>query len=109
MGDGYSVARWAHDPNALRPGGYISGPTQFAVADLALWFLTFSIRGLEPMSVTSELHITFLRPAVGGDLFARAELLRAGRSRINGRVDLWVDGAPDRPVSHAVGTYVPPS
>ena len=105
IGEGFAVARWRHDPAVLRPGGLISGPTQFATADLALWYLSFTVLGLAPMAVTSDLQITFLRPARGGDLLARAELLRAGASRITGRVLLWIDGAPDRPVSHATGNY----
>lgn len=108
LGEGYAVARWIHDDAELRPGGLISGPTQFVLADSALWFLSFTVLGLEAMAVTSDLHLTFLRPAAGGDLLARAELLRAGRSRITGQVRLWVDGDEGRPVSHAVGSYAPP-
>lgn len=105
LGEGFAVARWAYDPATLRPGGLISGPTQFTVADLALWLLSFTVLGLKPMAVTSDVHITFLRPAAGGDLVARAELLRAGRTRISGQVRVWIDGAEDRPVAHAVGGY----
>jgi uncharacterized protein (TIGR00369 family) len=106
MGQGRALARWSHDPSTLRPGGLIAGPTQFELADLALWFLSFTVLGLAPMAVTSELYISFLRPAKGGDLLARAALLRAGKSRISGEVRLWVDGAPDKPVAHVVGAYV---
>lgn len=106
VGQGYAVARWRHDPAALRPGGLISGPTQFTACDLALWFLAFTEFGLAPMAVTTDLNIAFLRPATGGDLLARAELLRGGKRRISGRVLVWVDGTPDRLVSHATGNYV---
>jgi len=105
-GPGSVVARWTHDPATLRPGGLIAGTTQFALADLAFWFLTFTVLGLAPMAVTSELTISYLRPAVGADLFARAELLRAGKTKITGTVRLWVDGAPDKLVSHVVGSYM---
>lgn len=105
IGAGFAVARWRHDAGELRPGGLISGPTQFATADLALWFVSFTVLGLAAMAVTSDLHINFLRPARGGDLIARAELLRAGKTRITGRVLLWIEGAQDRPVSHATGSY----
>jgi uncharacterized protein (TIGR00369 family) len=105
-GPGFALARWIYDPASLRPGGFISGPTQFALADVALWFLTFTVLGLAPMALTSELTISFLRPAVGGDLLARAELLRAGRTAIKGTVRVWVDGAPDKLVSYVVGSYV---
>lgn len=105
IGDGYAVARWAYDPALDRPGGIISGPTVFTACDCALWFLSFTVVGLEPMAVTSDLHITFLRPAMGGDLLARAELIRSGRTRITGDVRVWVDGHADRQVAHAVGSY----
>ena len=105
LGAGYAVARWRHDESQLRPGGLVSGPTQFAAADLALWYLSFTVLGLAAMAVTSDMHIVFLRPARGGDLIARAELLRAGKRRIAGRVLAWIDGDPDRPVSHATGAY----
>lgn len=105
LGDGYAVARWHYDGGTLRPGQLISGPTQFALADTALWFLAFTELGLAPMAVTSDLNIAFLRPAAGGDLLARADLLRAGKSRITGRVTIWVEGEEGRPVSHATGSY----
>jgi uncharacterized protein (TIGR00369 family) len=105
-GPGYIVSRWTYDPTKLRPGGFIAGPTQFSLADTALWFLTFTVLGLAPMAVTSEISIQFLRPAVGGDLLARAEILRAGKAKISGTVRLWVDGAPDKLVSHVVGSYM---
>ena len=105
-GPGYVVSRWTYNPTTLRPGGFIAGPTQFALADTALWFLTFTVLGLAPMAVTSEMTINFLRPAVGGDLLGRAELLRAGKAKITGTVRLWVDGAPDKLVSHVVGSYM---
>lgn len=104
MGHGEAGGRWRHDPRALRPGGFISGPTQFTLADLALWYLSFTVLGLQPMAVTSDLAMTFLRPAVGDDLLATAILLRAGRTRLHGRVELWVAG-DDRPVAHATGGY----
>jgi uncharacterized protein (TIGR00369 family) len=105
IAEGRATARWTHDPAMLRPGELISGPTQFTLADVALWYLSFTLLGLAPMAVTSDLHITFLRPAKGGDLLAGATLLRAGKTRITGDVKLWVDGAPDRLVAHAVGSY----
>lgn len=105
LGEGWAVARWTYDEAALRPGGLISGPIQFAAADLALWYLSFTVFGLAAMALTTDVHIVFLRAARGGDLLARAEVLRAGKRRITGRVLTWVDGDPDHPVSHATGAY----
>ena len=105
LDDARALARWKLDEGDLRPGGYISGPIQFAVADAALWFVTFSHVGLQEMAVTSDLHITFLRPAIGGDLYGRARSVSVGKRRIRGTVDLWVGEDFDRLVSHAVGSY----
>lgn len=106
VGATHVVSRWTYDATTLRPGGFISGPTQFMLADTALWFLTFTVLGIAPMAVTSDMQIHFLRPAIGGDLYARADLLRAGKHKITGTVRLWVDGAPDKPVSFVTGSYM---
>ena len=101
--------RWAYDENLLRPGGYISGPTLFAVADLCGWVLTFTTEGITPMAVTWDVHITFLRPAIGGDVIATARQLKRGRKLIFGDIVMTIDGDPDRPVAHATITYALPA
>jgi uncharacterized protein (TIGR00369 family) len=109
LGVDFAVAHCAVDPALLRPGGYVSGPTQFAVADAALWFLVFAVLGrVEPMALTSELSIRFLRPAQGTDLWARATLHAAGRRNIVGSVAVWTDDREGKPASVAQGTYVLP-
>ena len=97
------------DPARLRPGGFISGPTQFGLADAVLWYALFGAVGIEPMALTSELSIRYLRPAAGAVLWARADLHAAGRRNVVGSVQLWVDDARDRIVSVAQGTYVRPA
>jgi uncharacterized protein (TIGR00369 family) len=108
LGDGMALVRWPYQAAELRPGGYISGPRMFAAADSALWFATFTIVGLEPMAVTSELSIRFVRPAHDGDLMARALLNSVGLRRLVGTVELWIDGQPERPVAIAQGSYARP-
>lgn len=101
--------RWHHDERLLRPGGYVSGPTLFGVADMCGWLLVFATEGITPMAVTWDLHITFMRPAVGGDVIAEARTLKRGKRLVYGDVLMHVDGAPDRPVAHATVTYALPS
>ena len=36
IGDRYAVVEFTVEPDRLRPGGYVSGPTQFGAADAAL-------------------------------------------------------------------------
>ena len=108
LGEGTATARWSFDERELRPGGYISGPRIFGLADSALWFATFTMIGIEAMAVTSEMSVRFLRPAQNGDLLARAVINSAGARRLVGTIELWVDGAPDRLVAVAQGAYARP-
>ncbi|MGK0274813.1 MAG: acyl-coenzyme A thioesterase PaaI-like protein [Ilumatobacter sp.] len=96
-------------PENLRPGGFISGPTQFGLADAALWYLVFGAIGrIEPMAMTSELSMRYLRPAQGSVLWARATLEKAGRRNVVGTVHLWTDDNVDRTTATAQGTYALP-
>ncbi|MEM7412803.1 MAG: PaaI family thioesterase [Myxococcota bacterium] len=105
----HAVAAQAIDQTQLRPGNFVPGPTLFALADLALWYLTFgAIDRIEPMALTSDLSIRFLRPAQGNTAYARADLDKAGRLMVVGTVKIWMDDAPERPVATAQGTYVLP-
>jgi acyl-coenzyme A thioesterase PaaI-like protein len=94
---------------SLRPGGYVPGPTQFAMADVVLWYLSFGVLDrVEPMSLTSELSIRFLRPCVGTTLKARATLDRAGKRSMVGTVRVWADNNENKPSATAQGTYALP-
>jgi uncharacterized protein (TIGR00369 family) len=108
LGSGTATARWRFDDRELRPGGYISGPRIFGLADSALWFATFTVIGIEAMAVTSEMSVRFLRPAQDGDLLARAVINSTSLRRLVGTIELWVDGDPDRLVAVAQGTYARP-
>lgn len=108
LGDGVAVSRWSFDESKLRPGAYVPGPTLFGLADTALWFATFTVIGIEPMAVTSEMSIRFLRPAQNGDVLARATINSVSRRRIVGTIEMWVDGRPDRLVAVAQASYARP-
>lgn len=109
IGADFAVATRPIDASMQRPGGFVAGPSQFSIADSALWYLTFAAIGrIEPMAMTSELSIRFLRPAQGETMFARAELGVAGRRNIVGTVHVWCDDRSDRPTSIAQGTYALP-
>ncbi|NCW49540.1 MAG: PaaI family thioesterase [Actinobacteria bacterium] len=109
LGTGYAISRLEAAEGDLRPGGFISGPTQFGAADAALWFATFVGLGrMEPMALTSELSIRFLRPAIGSVLFARADVDIVTRRSVVGTVKIWCDDDVDRPTATAQGTYAIP-
>ncbi len=104
-----AVARRDVSDAELRPGAFISGPSQFGLADAALWYLVFGATGrIEPMALTSEVSIRYLRPAQGSVLWARATLDVAGRRNVVGTVRVWCDDREDRPTATAQGTYALP-
>jgi uncharacterized protein (TIGR00369 family) len=107
VGPGWAVALIRASEQHLRPGGIISGPTVFGVCDAALYYACFTAIGIEPMVLTSELSIRYLRPARSSELRARADLHHVGVRSVIGTVTAWTDDI-DRPVAVAQGTYVRP-
>ena len=107
VGDRWAIARMEPSEASLRPGGIISGPTVFGICDAALYYACFTVMGIEPMVLTSEMSIRFMRPARGQILRAKAVLDHAGRRSLIGTVTAWTDD-PTRPVAVAQGTYVAP-
>ena len=108
VGERWATAFLPTDAVNLRPGGIISGPTVFGICDAALYYACFTAIGIEPMTLTSELSIRFMRPARGEVLRARADLHQVGRRSIIGSIVAWTDD-PAKPVAVAQGTYVRPS
>ncbi len=110
VGPDFAVVRRGIDASASRPGGFVPGPTQFSMVDAALWYLTFGVLDrVELMALTSDVDITFLRPASGAVIWARAELLSAGSRKVVGTVRVWCDDRVGQPSSVAKGTYVLPA
>ena len=109
VGDQSSRLRQTVTAIDLRPGGTVSGPTLFALADSALYVAILGEIGIVPLAVTTHLSINFLRrPTPDADIIAECKLMKVGKKLIIGEVSLFSDGNPD-PIAHAVGTYaVPP-
>lgn len=105
--DGHARIQMAAGPTHLRPGGYISGPTQMAMADTAAYMVVMSRLGITPMAVTSNLNIHFLRPCVGEGIQAVGTLLRMGKRSAVVRVDVRAQGA-DKQSSEVTVTYALP-
>ena len=69
----------------LRPGGTVSGPAMFALADCAFYMATLALVGREALTVTTSAAIDFMRQPLGG-LVAEARVLKLGRSLAVGDV-----------------------
>ena len=96
--------RQAYQPQFIRPGGTISGPTMMALADFAMYVGVLASIGPVPLAVTTNLNINFLRKPGARDLVAECRLLKLGKRLAVGEVALFSDGAMD-PVAHATSTY----
>ncbi|MFP5480406.1 MAG: PaaI family thioesterase [Alphaproteobacteria bacterium] len=94
----------------LRPGGTVSGPSIFALADVAMYLAILSRIGEVPLAVTTNASVDFMRkPAAGRDLLGEARLLKLGRSLAVGDVLVFSEGAAE-PVARAGLTYaIPPA
>lgn len=107
LGDGTAKMRLVVTPESLRPGGYVSGPTQMAMADSATYAAIFTRIGITPMAVTTSLNMSFLRPLICDVVIAEARLIKLGRMLAVAEVTIRGEGAAS-PAGHAVVTYALP-
>lgn len=92
----------------LRPGGTVSGPTLFALADCAVYLAIIAHVGEEALAVTTGASIDFMRkPEAGLALIAEVRLLKLGRVLAVGDVAIRSDGR-DEVVARATLTYSRP-
>jgi uncharacterized protein (TIGR00369 family) len=78
-GRGTCRVRLPLDERNIRPGPSVSGPAIMGLGDVAAWVALLSIIGPVPLAVTSNLSVSFLRPAGLADLVCDCSVLRAGR------------------------------
>jgi uncharacterized protein (TIGR00369 family) len=106
--DGRAVMRLEVTAEHLRPGNYISGPTQMTLADSVTYAAIFTRLGIVPMTVTTNLNINFLRPCIGQVVIAEARLMKLGGTLAVAEVEIRAEGSP-RIASHAIVTYAIPA
>lgn len=103
-----ATVRLAFHPDHLRPGGTISGPAMFTLADLALYVAILHEIGRVKLAVTTNVSINFLRKPAPAALRAKAKLMKLGKRLAVGEVALYSEGSDDM-VAHVVGTYSIPA
>ncbi len=96
--------RWTFDAASLRPGGTVSGPTMMELADFAMYVAVLSAIGPQPLAVTTNLNINFLRKPAAADLIADAKLMKVGKRLAVGEVVIRSEGQ-EEPVAHVTSTY----
>ena len=104
----YAKVSYRVRPTELRPGGTVSGPTMFALADFTFYVAILAELGIVALAVTANLNINFLRkPAADHDLWAECRLLKVGKRLVMGEV--WVySKAQEQAVAHVTGSYALP-
>ncbi|MDE3175797.1 MAG: PaaI family thioesterase [Pseudomonadota bacterium] len=100
--------RLVYQERHLRPGGTISGPAMFGLADVALYVAILANIGPVGLAVTTNLNINFLKKPEPADLIGEARLIKLGKRLAVGEVSIFATRSDDL-VAHAVGTYsIPP-
>lgn len=105
-----ATIRFTPSDRHLRPGGTVSGPALFALADVGVYLVLLSMIGPEALAVTTNASIDFMRkPEAGRALLAEARLLKLGRVLAVGDVLIRSEGA-ESAVARATLTYsIPPA
>lgn len=93
----------------LRPGGTVSGPSMFGLADVAIYLAIMAMIGPKALAVTTNSSMDFMRkPVSNANLIAKCRLLKLGRVLAVGDVLLFSEGSDD-PVARSSMTYsIPP-
>jgi uncharacterized protein (TIGR00369 family) len=105
---GGCTVRLNADERHLRPGGTVSGPSLFTLADIGGYVCVLSHAGPDALSVTTNLNINFVRKAEAGPIDGHCRILKLGKALMVFEIDI-VAGPDGQTVAHATGTYsIPP-
>ena len=87
----------------------VSGPSTFALADVAVYLAVMAMVGPKAMAVTTSCSMDFMRkPVANADLIGECRLLKLGRMLAVGDVLIFSEGMAE-PVARATVTYsIPP-
>ncbi|MGL4242155.1 MAG: PaaI family thioesterase [Beijerinckiaceae bacterium] len=108
VGAGRCRIRMRHHEKNIRPGGTLSGPSMFTLADLAFYVAVLGALGPVALAVTTNLNINFLRKPAQRDMLCECRMLKIGKRLAVGEATLFSEGEED-PVAHVTGTYsIPP-
>jgi uncharacterized protein (TIGR00369 family) len=100
--------RQAYRERLLRPGGTISGPAMMSLADFAFYVALLACIGPQPLAVTTNLNINFLRKPERQDLIAEVGILKLGKRLAVMECRIFSDGEPEV-VAHVTSTYSIPT
>lgn len=95
------------DPAKRNPMGVMHGGAVASAMDTAMGMLTFYMNG-ETITPTINMNVSYERPVPTGDgkrLFAESTCYSCGKTMAYASVRAWMEGAPEKIVASASGTY----
>ena len=108
VGDGGAAMRFDPNERHLRPGGTVSGPSMFTLADVAAYVAILAHIGPVALAVTTSLTINFLRLPKPEPMLCTCRLLKLGK-RLAVVDALITQESVEGAVAQATATYsIPP-
>ena len=110
IANGRARVRMLADPSMVRPGGTVSGPVMFKLADFTIYAALLGQLGNHALqAVTTSMTMNFLSRPHPADMVAEARLIKVGRRLAVANVEIFTEGRVDM-VAHGTGTYaIPPA
>jgi uncharacterized protein (TIGR00369 family) len=106
--DDGAIIRLKDHPKNLRPGGTVSGPAMFTLADCGVYVAILSLLGDDGLqAVTTNMTLNFIRRPQPGDLLGEVKLIKTGKRLIVSEVLIRSAASGDL-VAHVVATYARP-
>ena len=102
MGEGEAVLTMPFKEKMTNPYGMMHGSGAYALADSAAAVAIASISGQGKQFFTVEMKMNYLEPVTGGEVEARAKVLRQGRI-VPCEVDVFNE---NKLVAKAIATYI---
>lgn len=95
-------------PKNLRPGGTVSGPALFTLADYGAYVAILARAGAGGLqAVTTNINLNFMSRPQPADIIGVIRLIKFGKRLIVAEIELYSEG-DDALVAHAVATYIMP-
>jgi uncharacterized protein (TIGR00369 family) len=104
---GEAVMRLAPNERHLRPGGTVSGPTLVTLADVTAYAALLAHVGPEPMIVTTNINMNFMRRAPLAPLLATCKILKLGKRLAVVEIGIRPETGGEL-IAHATATYAIP-
>ncbi|HCL66942.1 MAG TPA: thioesterase [Rhizobium sp.] len=105
---GGATMRFDPSDRHLRPGGTVSGPAMFTLADVAAYVAILAHIGPVALAVTTNLNINFLRMPKPEPITCDCRILKLGK-RLAVVDAVLHQGDASEPIAQATATYsIPP-